>query len=239
MKKSICLIPAKGNSVRLPRKNVLPLNGKPMITFAIKKAIDSNLFNTVCVSTEDKEIANMSEQFGAEVPFLRPIELTRDPATIVDVMIHAINHYKKKDIEFEQITVLLSTAPFVTMKEIDTAHKIFENSSADALLSVTATDFPPYNAWLINDLDGTNYLTPCFPESEYRNTKSTECPQAYKSNGAILIVNTKKLIKNLGYQNLKIMPYVMPVEHSLDIDTVYDYKIAKLLFNSDYLKKKS
>ena len=230
MRESLCLIPAKGTSMRLPRKNILPLNGKPLITFAIEKAIKSNLFEKVCVSTEDSEIANISKECGAEVPFTRPSELSSDPSTIVDVMIHALNYYKKKNIDFQQISVLLPTAPFVTLEEITKAHSIFDNSNAEALMSVTPTDFPPYNSWLISELNGNDYLTPCFPNSKYRNTKSTECPKAYRSNGAILIVKTKELIKNLGFQNLKIIPFEMPVEHSLDIDTSYEYMIAKLLF---------
>lgn len=234
MKKSLCLIPAKGTSTRLPRKNILPLNGRPLIEFTIEKAIKSNLFEKICVSTEDSEIAKISKECGAEVPFTRPRDLSKDPSRIVDVMMNALNYYKKKNIEFQQISVLLSTTPFVTLEEITKAHSIFDKSSADALMSVTPTDYPPYNSWLIRELNGNEYLTPCFPNSKYRYTKSTECPKTYRSNGAILIVKTKELIKNLGYQKLKIIPFVMPIEHSLDIDTSYDYMIAKFLFKDKF-----
>lgn len=233
-KKSLCLIPAKGSSIRLPRKNILPLNGKPLIVHTIKKAINSKLFDKICVSTEDNEIANISKKFGADVPFLRPLKLSRDPSTIVDVMIHAINFFKKKKKVFEKITVLLPTSPFLELQEIIKADKLFENSNADTLLSVTPTEFPPFNAWIINDKN--KKLMRCFPESKYKHTKSTECPKTYRSNGAILISNVKKFVENNGYQNLKIIPYVMSIENSLDIDTKYDYKIAELLNNSQKLK---
>jgi CMP-N,N'-diacetyllegionaminic acid synthase len=237
VKNTLCLIPAKGCSTRLPRKNILPLNGEPMIAHAIKKAINSKLFNTVCVSTEDNEIAEVSKKYGAEVPFMRPDELARDPSTIVDVMIHALNYYKNTGHEFEQITVLLPTAPFVTKKEIIDAHDAFNKSDAGALLSVTNTEFPPYNAWSIDNSKGGSSLTPCFPDSPYKHIKSTECPNTYRSNGAILIADTKKILKNQGYQVLNIMPYVMPIEHSLDIDTKYEYMIAKCLLESNYVEE--
>lgn len=234
MKKSICLIPAKGASTRLPHKNVLPLDGHPMIAYAIRKAIKSNIFDTVCVSTEDEEIANISRQYGAEVPFIRPDDLSRDPATIVDVMLHALEFYDECGQNYHDMTVILPTAPFVTVSDILEAHKIFDNSRADALMSVTKTEFPPYNVWLI--ANSKKNLTPCFPESPYKHTKSTECPDTYRSNGAILIVELSKFRKNKGYQNSTIVPYIMPNEKSLDIDTHHEYLFAKFLMESGSYK---
>jgi len=237
VKKSICLIPAKGASTRLPRKNVLPLNGRPMIAYAIKKAINSNIFHTICVSTEDEEIASVSRDYGAEVPFIRPTNLSKDPATIVDVMLHALDFYNKNDVHYHDMTVLLPTAPFVSVSDILEAHKVFDRSSGHALMSVTRTEYPPYNTWLISgsDTDEDNYLMPCFPESPYKHTKSTECPDTYRSNGAILIVETDDFQKMRGYQGGRITPYIMPPEKSLDIDTRYEYMFAKYLMESgDY-----
>lgn len=226
----LCLIPAKGCSTRLPRKNMLPLGGEPLISRTIKKALESKLFKQVCVSTEDHEIAEVAEKKGAAVPFIRPEALSHDPATIVDVVLHAIEYYQGKGEYFDQVCVLLPTAPFVTVSDINDALEMFKEEGGRALLSVTATEFPPYNAWLLDSEE--NKLTPCFPDSLYRTTKSTECPKTYRSNGAVLIVDAKAIQKNKGYQSEEIIPFVMPPIRSLDIDTELEYQFAVFLYES-------
>lgn len=234
MVNTLCLIPAKGCSTRLPRKNMLPLGGKPLIAHSIQKALSAGIFKNVCVSTEDKEIAEQAKKYGAEVPFVRPEVLAHDPATIVDVVLHALDYYKSQEILFEQVCVLLPTAPFVTIADIKNAMNIFHaNGNNSALLSVTNTEFPPYNAWLINEVEEGRMLSPCFPDSAYRHTKSTECPKTYRSNGAILIVDSQTLLKGKGYQSEGIMPYVMPSERSLDIDTELEYQFAVFLYGAE------
>ena len=161
MNNTLCLIPAKGCSTRLPKKNLLPLGGVPLIGRTIQKAIASNCFKTICVSTEDEEIASVAKTYGAEVPFIRPDELSRDPSTIVDVMMHAIEYYKTKGEDYEKLCVLLPTAPFVTVDDIESAMVVFNNSHENVLLSVTNTEFPPYNAWLVKEKKGHNVLAPC------------------------------------------------------------------------------
>jgi N-acylneuraminate cytidylyltransferase/CMP-N,N'-diacetyllegionaminic acid synthase len=203
-----------------------------MIAYSIKKAIKSNIFQTICVSTEDEEIAQISQEYGAEVPFIRPEVLSRDPATIIDVMLHALDFYHENGEYFNDMTVLLPTAPFVSVSDIHDAHKIFKHSSADALMSVTKTEFPPYNEWLIANSDSEDYLMPCFPNSPYKHTKSTECPITYRSNGAILIVEMGNFKKHRGYQGSKIVPFIMPPNRSLDIDTRHEYMFAKYLMES-------
>jgi CMP-N,N'-diacetyllegionaminic acid synthase len=234
MSKSICLIPAKGCSTRLPRKNLLPLNGVPLVALAIEKARNSELFDIVCVSTEDDEIANVARGSGAEVPFVRPIHLSRDPSTLIDVMLHALDHYSDVGVNFDKICVILPTSPFVTIDDVTQANKIFDEIHCDALMSVCATEFPPYNAW---QLDETCMLLPCFPDSPFKFTKATECPRTYRSNGAILIVNVAFLRKERTYRSNALQSYVMPIERSLDIDTSLDYEFAKFLANRHNQKK--
>ena len=172
MKKScLCLIPAKGCSTRLPRKNMLPLGGHPLIAHSVRKAITSDLFDVVCVSTEDQEIATIASSYGADVPFIRPDYLARDPATIEDVMLHALDYYNAEGIIFHELFVILPTTPFVTVQDLLKAQEFFRASGADALLSVTPTDFPPFNAWLIHHEKDYQRLTPCFPESPINQPK--------------------------------------------------------------------
>jgi len=236
MKSTLCLIPAKGCSIRLPRKNLLSLGDKPLISQTIKKALSSNWFKTVCVSTEDQEIAAVARADGAAVPFVRPERLSRDPSTIVDVMLHAIEYYKSIGEAFEQLCVLLPTTPFVTIDHIKSALTLFESSSENALLSVTKTEFPPYNAWVLNSDSGHSILAPCFPESPFKNTKSTECPETYRSNGAVLIVSVDEFFENGGYGGMDIIPYIMEPIHSIDIDTEDEFLYAEFLFESGKCK---
>jgi len=228
MHKSICLIPAKGCSTRLPRKNLLPLEGMPLVSKTIEKAIYSELFDVVCVSTEDEEIASVASSCGADVPFIRPMYLSRDPSTIIDVMLHALSQYNDKGIKFDKICVLLPTSPFVTINDIILANEQFDENPSNALISVCATNFPPYNAW---ELDDDCMLRSCFPDSPFRFTKATECPKTYRSNGAILIANVEILQKERSYRTRPLRPYVMPTERSIDIDTSMDYEFAKFLSN--------
>lgn len=190
---TLCLIPAKGCSTRLPRKNMLPLGGEPLISRTIKKALESELFKQVCVSTEDLEIAEVAKRQGADVPFIRPEILSHDPATIVDVVLHALEYYQQQGDHFDQVCVLLPTTPFTTISDINNAMEVFSGQDENALLSVTTTEFPPYNAWLIDGDE--NKLISCFPDSSYRTTKSTECPKTYRSNGAILIADAQAIQK--------------------------------------------
>jgi CMP-N-acetylneuraminic acid synthetase len=210
---------------------MLPLGGEPLIARTIKKALESGIFMQVCVSTEDQEIAEISEKQGADVPFMRPEALSHDPATIVDVVLHALEHYQCQGDNFDQVCVLLPTAPFVAVSDIHEAIKMFNGRDEEALLSVTTTESPPYNAWLIDSEE--NNLTPCFPDSVYRVTKSTECPKTYKSNGAILIADVKAIQKNKGYQSGKIIPFVMPPVRSLDIDTELEYQFSVFLYEAN------
>lgn len=233
MTDTLCLIPAKGCSTRLPKKNLLPLGGEPLIARIIHKAKETGVFEHVCVSTESEEVATVAKTSGAEVPFIRPETLSRDPSTIIDVVLHAIEYYESdKNIQFKQVCVLLPTTPFVTVDDIKAALNLFMASDEKALLSVSRTEFPPFNAWVINGKKEQEVLAPCFPESPFRHTKSTECPATYRSNGAVLIVDVDNLKHHKGYQYSAIIPYEMLAIKSVDIDTEADYQYAKFLYES-------
>jgi len=114
---------------------------------------------------------------------------------------------------------------------------LFENSQENVLLSVTKTEFPPYNAWLVNSDSGRSVLEPCFPDSPYKFTKSTECPQAYRSNGAVLIVSVDEFYNHQGYRGMEIVPYIMEADRSIDIDTEAEFQYAEFLFQSGRYKQ--
>lgn len=223
------MIPAKGLSTRLPKKNLEKIGETPLVGLAIQKAIRCDIFDKVIVSTEDTEIAKISKTFGAVVPSLRPNKLSIDPATIVDVMLHVFETTDFVAQSVDSVTVLLPTSPLVQIDDIIEANQIFDKHGGCTVLSVCETDFPPFNAWLMTE---NKELSPCFPDSEYKFTKSTECPKTYRSNGAIMICNVDRFLKNKSHRTNKIIPYLMPRERSIDIDTSLDLEIARFLMGN-------
>ena len=223
---ALCIIPAKGSSTRLKRKNLLEIQGKPLVTIAVEKAIATGVFETVIVSTEDQEIASLSVSSGAHVPFLRRPELSRDPSTILDVVLDVLDYLGPNATSFKSLSIVLPTSPLMTVEDIRAAHSLYLKETSAAVMSVCETDAPPFNAWLKSS---TGDLEPCFPDSPYQRTKSTECPTTYRSNGAIVICGVKALLKNRDYRSMRLVPYEMPKERSIDIDTFLDFKLAQML----------
>lgn len=232
----LCLIPAKGNSSRLPMKNILPIDGKPLLQHVIEKAKSSKVFLDICVSTENDDIAELALNLKVNEVITRPKRLSVDPATVIDVMIHALGALKESGKSYDYICTLLPTSPLLKVSDIVKASNLFLKDSGKVLLSVTQTDYPPYNAYLIDS--DTNLLEPCFPDSDFKYSKSTECPLTYKCNGMILITDVKRLIKNGTYRNQKIIPFIIPQDRSIDIDTKIEYLFAKFLIESKYSKAK-
>ena len=225
---ALCIIPAKGSSTRLKRKNLLEIQGKPLVTIAVEKVIESRIFDSVIVSTEDKEIAALSVSSGASVPFLRRPELSRDPSTILDVVLDVLDHLGPETTSFDSLCIVLPTSPLMTVEDIRAAHSLYLKEMSAAVMSICETDAPPFNAWLKSP---TGDLEPCFPDSAYQRTKSTECPTTYRSNGAIVICGVKALLKDRDYRNMRLVPYEMPKERSIDIDTFLDFKLAQILIS--------
>ena len=226
-KSVVAIIPAKGGSKRLRRKNIAVIAGKPLIAYAIENAKKIGLCDRVIVSTEDPEIAEVARKYGAEVPFVRPIELARDPATISDVCLHALEKIDKEGTVYKTLIILLPTAPLCAMEDIIAALDIFNKNNGRFLLSVTEFDSPPFNALRLDE-DGKS-LVPCFPASEFRHTKSTECPRTFKSNGAIAIVDIAAFKRNRSIWGSPMLAYQMPMERSIDIDNEFELKIAQFL----------
>ena len=223
----IAIIPAKGGSTRLKRKNIASMCGKPLISYQITNAIKSNLCSRIIVSTEDEEIAKVAKECGAETPFLRPLELAVDPATVSDVCLHVLNEVDPEGEKYTTLLVLLPTAPLCSVDDIHNAHNIFINNPESFLMSVTESNTPPYNALMYDQEE--KRLLPCFPDSELRHTKSTECPKTVHSNGAIVMVDISAFKENGSLWGSPILAYEMPSEKSIDIDTKFDFELAQFL----------
>jgi CMP-N-acetylneuraminic acid synthetase len=222
--KTLGLIPAKGGSKRLHRKNILNLGGKPLLGWAIHSALESRVIDKVVVSTDDNEIAKVATKYGADVPFMRPKELSIDPAGVVDVGLHAINQLDSNLTEFDKIVILLPTCPFRTAGDIKNAFDLFTKMKGKFLMSVSEYSHTPFSAMGISS---NNYLTPYF--EQYIGKKSQELPISYRANGAIHILDVKSFVKYKSYYKKPLIGFPMPFLRSIDIDTKDDLLFADFI----------
>ena len=216
----LAIIPARGGSKRLPRKNVLDLNGKPLIAHSIEAGLNSKYIDKVVVSSDDEEILNISKEFGADT-IKRPDELASDTATTFDAIKHTIENSEK----YDYIVLLQATSPLRNENHIDKAIELLESKNADAVVSVCEMDHSPL--WS-NTLDDSLSMQ-CFLRDEVLNKRSQDLDKYYRLNGAIYICETDKLLKEESFfLKDNIFAYKMNRESSIDIDEEIDFKMAKV-----------
>ncbi len=223
--KPICLIAARGGSKGVPKKNIRKLAGKPLIAYTIEKALDSNIFSSVVVSTENKEIARISKKFGAEVPFVRPKKLATDSASTDDVIIHAIKKLYSLGYKFEIMVSRDCTVPFIRNSDIKGSIKLLTKETCDLVCGVYRQHHNPY--FNLMEPNSKRFL-------EFSKKKRTEftnrqnIPIVYQVNG-LFSFYTKKLLKYGKLYMPKILPYEIPLETGLMIDTEFEFKIAEMI----------
>lgn len=225
------LIPARGGSKGLPRKNIKPLLGKPLIAWTIEQALASKYLDRVVVSTDDKEIADISKKYGAEVPFMRPKELAEDNAKGIDVVLHAIDWLKENDKrkQYDLIMLLQSTSPLRTTEDIDKAIELlFLLKEAKAIVSVCEVDH--HSLW-VNTLPDDRCMKD-FIKPEIMNKNRQELPKFYRLNGAIYIAYCNYLQKRKSFFGKETFAYIMPREKSIDIDDKIDFKLVEILIKT-------
>ena len=221
----LAIIPARGGSKRLPRKNVLDLCGKPLIAWSIEAGLNSKYIDKVVVTSDDDEILNISEEFGTEI-IKRPDELASDTATTFDAIKHTIENMKK----YDYIILLQPTTPLRNEKHIDEAIEILESKNADAAISVCEMDHSPL--WS-NTLDESLSIEG-FLKDEVLNKRSQDLEKYYRLNGAIYICKTENLLEEKSFfLKENIFAYVMDRKSSVDIDEEIDFKIAEVLKKVD------
>lgn len=220
----LAIIPARGGSKRLPRKNVLPLAGKPLIAWTIEAALNSKLVTKVLVTSDDDEILKVSESFGAAT-LKRPAELAQDTSTSFDAIKHAIENSEK----FDCIVLLQPTSPLRTSQQIDEAIQLLESKDADAIVSVTEMEHSPLWA---NTLPEDGSMTG-FLRDDLLNTRSQDLETYYRLNGAIYICKTDKLLEaGSFFIKENIYAYRMSQVSSIDIDTKLDFKWAEFVYEN-------
>lgn len=223
----IAIIPARGGSKGVPRKNIKDLCGKPLISYTIEAALKAEGIERVIVNTDDEEIAAVAKQYGAEVPFLRPAELATDTAAAADVYIHTIEYLmKEQGEEINQFMVLLPTTPLRTCRHIEEAMRLFSKENATTLVSMTAAETPV--TWYYKKDEFGRVENAGFGSGNaIANRQVSE--QYYVPNGAIYILDYKLLKEKRTYYSQNTITYVMSAEDSIDIDTMFDFEMASFM----------
>lgn len=215
----LAIIPARGGSKRLPRKNILDLCGKPLISWSIEAALKSKYISKVVVSSDDDEILNISLNFGAET-IKRPVELASDTATTFDAIKHTIDNFEN----YDYIVLLQPTSPLRNEKHINEAIEFLEEKQADAIVSVCEMDHSPlWSNTLPKDGNMNNFL-----RDEVLNKRSQDLEKYYRVNGAVYICKTDKLLENKSFfLKDNIFAYIMDRKSSIDIDEEIDFLFAQ------------
>lgn len=220
-KQVLAIIPARGGSKGLPRKNILPLAGKPLIAWTIEAARDSRYIDRCIVSTDDHEIARVASEWGGDVPFLRPGELALDSTPTRDVVLHAINLVAG----YDYIVVLQPTSPLRLSEDIDGCLEAMVQANSATAVSVTEADKPPY--WMYRLKPGGRLVpvmecgTPLF--------RRQDAPTIYVLNGAVYAGTPGAYMKDEPFVRGDTVGYPMPKERSVDIDTELDLKLCEWL----------
>ena len=223
----LAVIPARGGSKRIPRKNIRGFCGKPMIAWSIEAALESGCFDRVIVSTDDSEIAETSRRYGAEVPFLRPTELSGDHAATVPVIAHAINWLSSAGNIPDAVCCLYATAPFVRPTDLKQGLHLLETTSCDYAFSVTSYAFPIQRALRIGDNGKTQMYYP-----EHANTRSQDLEEAWHDAGQFYWGHAATWLAETAVLSAKSAPVILPRYRVQDIDTLEDWVRAELMFSA-------
>lgn len=222
-KRILCVIPARGGSKGIPRKNVRLFLGKPLIAWTIKSALTSRYIDKVLVSTEDKKICDIARRYKADVPFLRPKNLAGDAVPMMRVIMHVLSYFEKSRDWYDFLILLQPTSPLRTATDMDRAIEFLFKKNAHAVISVCEVDHSPY--WLNvlpRDLSLRRFLKPGI-----ENKRRQELPVFYRINGAIYLADTRFLKKKKSFFGNRSFAYITSKENSVDIDTEFDFRVAE------------
>ena len=219
--KNLCIIPARGGSKRIPRKNVKEFLGKPIIAYSIEAALKSGLFDEVMVSTDDQEIAEIARQYGASVPFMRSAETANDFATTKDVLEEVLTGYQKLGKSFDAMCCIYATAPLITAQDVKDAYGRLTQSDFTCVYPVVQFSYP---IWRCLDVAEDGSMKRHWPE--YENSRSQDLPKEYHDTGTFYWYKLKDNAIQFG----KIGAIIVPEERVQDIDTETDWLLAELKF---------
>ncbi|NQT71705.1 MAG: pseudaminic acid cytidylyltransferase [Chloroflexi bacterium] len=227
---AIAVIPARGGSKRIPHKNIKSFVGKPIISYSIKAAQETALFDRIIVSTDSEEIAKVAKQWGAEVPFLRPAELADDFTGDVAVLIHALTWLQEQDTLPRYFCYIYATAPFIRPECIGEGFDLLDEKNATTAFSVTTFPYPIFRSLKIEPDGNLRWLWP-----EYEKTRSNDLPETYHDAGQFYWGNSETFLKEKTLLSSNTVPIILPRYLVQDIDTPEDWKTAELMFKAQQL----
>jgi len=222
---NIAVIPARGGSKRIPRKNIKSFFGKPMIVWSIEAAKKSLCFDRIIVSTDDVEIASIAKQNGAEVPFIRPPELSDDYTVTSDVIAHAIRWCEQHDQLPALVCCIYATAPFVQPADIQRGLKLLNETGSDFSFTVTGYSFPIQRAIRITDHERVDMIQP-----EYFTTRSQDLEETYHDAGQFYWGRSESWLEGKNIFSTDSAPILLPRHIVQDIDTAEDWTYAEKMF---------
>lgn len=230
---NVAIIPARGGSKRIPRKNIKSFLGKPMIAYSIEAAQASGVFDRIIVSTDDAEIADVARQFGAETPFVRPAEIADDHATTVEVIRHAVRFCLDENMPVSYACCIYATAPMLQPEFIRQGLVSLQAApDADYAFSVTSFPFPIQRAIRIRADGRVEALHP-----EYRNTRSQDLEEAFHDAGQFYWGRTQAWLDRAPMFSDKSLPVILPRHLVQDIDTEEDWNRAELMYQAVYTRE--
>ena len=229
----LAIIPARGGSKGIPKKNIRLVAGRPLIHFTIQAALKSKYIHHTVVSTDDDEIMGIAVSEGATV-IKRPAEISRDDSNTIDAILHALENCTIQGINPDTVVVLQPTSPLRTSSDIDAALELFLHHECDSVISVVEADHPPHWHMVIRE----QYLEPLLGEKYFRMRRQ-DLPQTYIPNGAIFIASAKTLKENSTFYCKKVKAFIMAAEKSVDIDNEFDlYFAEELLKRGEYISQR-
>lgn len=221
--KNIAIIPARGGSKRIPRKNIKPFMGKPIIAYSIEAALQSELFDEVMVSTDDDEIANIAQQYGAKVPFRRSTETSNDYASTDDVILEVLKMYKERGQDFDTFCCIYSTAPFVTSDRLIEAYRKL-NSNIDSVFTCVAYSYPVQRCLHIVD----DKISMVYPE--FFDTRSQDLETIYHDAGQFYIATVNTYLEEKKLWGANTVGLILSELEVQDLDTCTDWKLAEMKY---------
>jgi len=226
---NVAMIPARGGSKRIPRKNIKAFHGKPIIAYSIEAAINSGLFDEVIVSTDDQEIAAVAENYGAKVPFFRPDELSDDFATTVDVIKHTLDWYAEQSIDVSNICCIYATAPFIKQAALVEGYQAITQHGYQYAFAATEFSFPIQRAIKVAENGAVSMF-----HSEHLNTRSQDLEKAYHDVGQFYWGHASAFIDGLPLYSPDAYAVIIPDSDARDIDTPNDWAFAESLYQLMY-----
>jgi len=222
--KTLAVIPARGGSIRIPRKNIRLFLDKPIISYSISAALNADMFDEVMVSTEDPEIADISQSFGAQVPFLRSAKTADDYATVSDVLGEVLERYELAGKHFENICVMYPTAPFITTERIKKGFDLLRGGNHDAVFYVVRFSYPVQRALSIDE----GRLSFMYPENT--NKRSQDLKAAYHDAGQLFWITRDAFFRERSVFVDNIGAVDVLEREVQDIDTMEDWRLAEVKY---------